>query len=125
MIQLQCSHWMGTKRQGEGNSEGAFEYFTKAAKLGEIGAHYSLSIMYATGKGVEKDMKKELHHLEEAAIGGHPEARYNLGCVEQVRGSYDRAAKHFTIAANLGLDEALNALKQGFVRGIVGLFWRE
>ena len=30
--------------------------------------------LYRNGLGVEKDEKKELYHLEEAAIGGHPDA---------------------------------------------------
>ena len=43
---------------------------------------YNLSLMYRDGQGVEKDKKKELYHLEEAAIGGHPDVRHNLGCVD-------------------------------------------
>ena len=44
-------------------------------------------------EGVEKDKKKEMyHHLEEAAIGGHPGARYNIGCVEWNNRRVERAA---------------------------------
>jgi len=39
--------------------------------VGDIVAHNDLSIMYHLGEGVEKDEKKTLYHLEEAAIGGH------------------------------------------------------
>lgn len=63
--------------------------------------------------------QKSVYHLEEAAIGGHPIARYNLGCVEIENGRFDRAMKHFIIAANLGYDKALDRAKQGFVDGIV------
>jgi TPR repeat protein len=45
------------------------------------------------GNGVEKDEKKELHHLEEAAIAGHPVARHNLGCYEGMNGRMERAVK--------------------------------
>jgi len=46
--------------------------------LGDVNAHYQISCVCHDGYGVEKDEKKELHHLEEAAIRGHPEARHNL-----------------------------------------------
>jgi tetratricopeptide (TPR) repeat protein len=69
----------GVNCQEEGDYEGAIEYYTKAAALGDIGAHQNLSNMYYTGNGVEKDLKKAVYHLEVAAIGGHPYARYNLG----------------------------------------------
>jgi TPR repeat protein len=31
--------------------------------------------MYRNGEGVEKNMKKEIQHTEQAAIGGHAGAR--------------------------------------------------
>ena len=54
------------RRYREGDYDGAFEYHTKAAGLGDADAHYQLSVSYRDGNGVEKDKKKELHHLEEA-----------------------------------------------------------
>jgi TPR repeat protein len=71
------------------------------------------------GGGVEKDKKMELYHLEEAAIGGHDLARYNLGVIEWKNGRHERAFKHFIIAAKLGDDDSLDALKKGFKRGLV------
>ena len=56
--------------------------------------------------------------MEEAAIGGHANARYNLGNYEAVNGNFQRAIKHFIIAANLGSDDALDAVKHGFESGI-------
>jgi hypothetical protein len=109
----------GQKCGCEGDYEGAFQYYTRAAGLGDASAHYNLSIMYQLGEGVEKDKKKAVYHMEEAAIGGHPLARYNLGCTEGNAGRIDRAAKHFIIAANLGYDEALEEVKKGFVAGEV------
>jgi TPR repeat protein len=73
-------------------------------------AHYNLSLRYAEGKGVERDPKKEVYHLEEAAIGGDPQARYNLAAHEwnnvvHERGRngrrIERAMKHWIIAAIL------------------------
>jgi TPR repeat protein len=110
---------MGMKCDREGDHEGAFQYYSKAATLGNMPAHFNLSVMYKLGDGVEKDMKKKIYHLEEAAIGGHPTARYNLGCVEYEKGRIDRAVKHFIIAANLGDDRALEAVKNGFAGGVM------
>mmetsp|Transcript_2928 Transcript_2928/g.4286 ORF Transcript_2928/g.4286 Transcript_2928/m.4286 type:complete len:121 (-) Transcript_2928:226-588(-) len=80
---------MGTMRRSEGDYDGAFEYWSKAAGLGDVGAHYQLSVVYREGLGAEKDKKKELHHLEEAAIGGHTFARHNLGIMEGKNGRPD------------------------------------
>jgi hypothetical protein len=57
--------------------------------------------------------------LEEAAIGGYPDARYNLGSYEDRNGRINRAMKHFIIAANLGDTGALETVKSGFAQGIV------
>jgi TPR repeat protein len=110
---------MGSKCYNEGDYEGAFEYYTRAAELGDMNAHFNLSTMYQKGGGVEKDMKKEVYHLEEAAIGGHATARFNLGVEEEDKGRYDRAIKHFIIAANLGCDKSLDVVKKGFMKGFV------
>jgi len=110
---------MGVKHYREGDYEGAFEYYTKAAALGDMEAHNNIAGLYHKGEGVEKDMKKAVYHMEEAAIGGHPKARHNLGCTEGNNGRIDRAMKHFIIAANLGHDDALEEVKKGFQRGFV------
>ena len=104
--------FMGVERYKKGNYNAAFDYWTRAAALGDAHAHYQLSVLYHTGQGVEKDEKKFLHHLTEAAIGGHPDARYNLGCLETQKGQYDRAVKHLMIAAKLGFDPSLNSVKE-------------
>ena len=102
-----------------GDYKSAFEYWTKAVKLGDMDAHYNLSIMYLVGQGVEMDEKKRVYHLEEAAIGGHAEARYYLGNFEATYGRPNRAIKHWIIAANQGHDESLEALKKNYEIGIV------
>ncbi len=110
---------MGSKCHDEGDYEGAVKYWKKAAALGDVAAHYNLSNSYHMGEGVEKDNKKEIYHLEEASIGGHPKARYNLGCEEQEKRRIERAMKHWIIAANLGHDNALKQVKEGFKHGLV------
>ena len=103
----------------EGEYDGAFEYYSKAAKLGNMDAQYELSRLYYEGRGIEKDAKMQVYYLEEAAIGGHPDARYVLGLHEWSRGRDERAMKHYIIAANLGHDDALDKIKQGFAEGFV------
>ena len=112
---------MGEKRLKERDYEGAIQYYTKAAALGDADAHHNLSGLYYEGRGIyiEKDMKKQLYHLEEAAIGGHPKARFNLGVYEERNGRHERAVKHYIIAAKLGDDDALEGVKKGFQRGLV------
>ena len=77
----------------------------------------ALATMYEEGKGVEKDFDKEMYHLEEAAMGGHLHARYNLGYHEGRNGRPDRAVKHFIIAAKLGDDESMKTLREDYVIG--------
>ena len=109
---------MGTKRYHEGDYDSALEYWTKAAELGDnVEAHYQLSTVYAAGEGVEKDEEEEVYHLEKAAIGGHPEARYNIGCVEEENGNMERAVKHLIIAANHGYEKSMKELWECYKDG--------
>jgi tetratricopeptide (TPR) repeat protein len=110
---------MGINCYKEGDYDSAFEYFTKAAALGDMDAHFSLSIMYHKGEGVEEDSKKSVYHLEEAAIGGHPQARYNLALEEGLNYRSERAVKHWIIAAKLGHKKACEGVKVGFMDGYV------
>ena len=110
---------MGGMRHNEGDYKSAFEYFTKAAELGDANAHFYLSVMYRLGQGVEKDEKKEIYHLEEAAIGGHVIARHNLAIVEEIHGRMERAVKHWIIAANMGCDKSMKALWECHAKGFV------
>lgn len=88
-----------------------FELLTKAAALGSAGAHLSLADMYQYGEGVDKDEGKKVYHLEQAAIRGHPHARYKLACEEaNNRGNFDRAVRHLIIAAKQGENNSMTAL---------------
>ena len=110
---------LGTKFDNEGDYERAFKYYTKAAELGDVGGHHNLSIMYHYGQGVEKDEEKELYHMEEAAITGHPVARYNLARHEEENGRIDRMVKHLIIAANLGDNKSIHSLKECYKNGLI------
>ena len=110
---------MGSIKYHEGDHKSAFECWTKAAALGDPFAHHELSILYREGQGVEKDEKRALYHAEQAAIGGHPIARHNVGWTEKERGRMDRAVKHYIIAAKLGNDKSLENLTNGYRAGHV------
>jgi tetratricopeptide (TPR) repeat protein len=110
---------MGKLRYDEGDYSSAFEYWTKAAGMGDIDSHFHLGDLYRNGQGVEKDKKKELYHWEKAAIGGHAAARYNLGCNEGNNGRIERAVKHFIISAYLGYDRAIEVLKGEYANGTI------
>ena len=137
----------GSKCRTKGDYKGAFEYWTKAVELGNVAAHHDLSVMYNNGHFVEKDEKKEVYHLEEAAIGGHLDARYTLGLIEFRNGKklekaafnehpdarnnrflpydivknmdsrFERAIKHWVIAANLGHGKSMSSVKKFYPHG--------
>lgn len=109
----------GTRCFHEGDYNSAIEYWTKATELSnDAEAHHHLS-SYALGRVVERDKKKALFHLEQAAIGGHPKARHDLAYEEENLGRTDRALKHSMIAAKLGHDKSMKDLKMGYAMGLV------
>lgn len=110
---------IGQMLYSKGDYAIAFQYWTKAAGQGDAVSHHNLSVIYRQGEGVEKDIKKSIHHSAKAAIAGHPEARLHLGVYEAQEGNMERALKHWIIAANLGLDEAVTMLKHGYARGFL------
>ena len=101
---------MGVKCCKEGDYGAAFEYWTKAAGLGNIDVHLELACFYKDGEGVEKDEGKEVYHYEKAAIAGHAIARHNLAIIELRKGNIERSVKHLIIAANLGNEDSMKNL---------------
>ena len=111
---------LGKQSHEAGKYDLAFEYCTKAAALNDILGHYNLALLYRFGHGVKKDEKLENFHHEEAAIRGHPNARFQLGMYEvKKKFRIDRAVKHWKIAAQLGDDNSIEALKNVYKRGHV------
>ena len=53
------------------------------------------------------------------AIAGHPHARYNLGAYEWSNENFERAVKHWIIAAKQGENESIKALMDLFRDGCV------
>ena len=96
----------------------AVELYERAADLGVKEAHYSLGVLYDEGIDVEKDTAKAIRHYEAAAMSGHVSARFNLGNEESNVGNYDLALQHWMITAKLGGQDALNNIKELFMRGL-------
>ena len=65
------------------------------------------------------DKKKAKYYYELAAMGGNIYARHNLGCKEISAGNYQRAYKHYMIAAKAGKQASLDEIKKGFMGGVV------
>ncbi len=124
MKRVEANDPVALRREGfyvyeKGNYSEAFEYWKKAAELGDAEAHCKLADRYEDGKGIEKDEGKHIYHLEEAAIGGHPSARLVLGLQEQINGNTERAVKHWIIAATQGCDYSIKVLMVAFKDGFV------
>ena len=97
----------------------AMELWRKAGELGCAGGNSHLGELYDKGMGVVVDKKKANHYYELAAMGGDVCARHNLGCKEYNAGNYQRAYKHYMIAAQSGYNVSLDEVKEGFMRGFV------
>ena len=100
--------------------------FAKANELrlraGELGCHeayLNLASSYYNGRGVEVDKKKAKHFYELAAMKGSVSARHNLGCLEWNAGNEHRAMKHYILSAKAGFNKSLDAVKGGFMKGII------
>ena len=63
--------------------------------------------------------QKKVYHMEQAAIGGFPEARYILGAMEWNNGRKERAIRHFIIGANLGDDGSMEQVNKSYQDGLV------
>jgi len=95
----------------------ALELYHRAAELGYSKAYCNIGCAYDQGVGVEVDKKKAIHYYELAAIGGSATARENLGKHEARVGNYDRALKHFMIAARDGHADSLKVIKITYSNG--------
>ena len=92
--------------------EKAFELYHRAGELGYASAYYNIGNAYYNGRGVERNEKKAEHYYEQAAIRGDEMARYNLGNSELRAGNWDRALKHYMIAAGDGDNDSVKNILQ-------------
>jgi len=95
----------------------ALKLYHRAADLGNAQSYYNIGHLYMKGRGVDVDMKKATHYWELAAMRGSVDARYNLGVVEEKVGNYDRALKHYMIAARDGYSNSLENIKRVYKNG--------
>eukprot|EP00984_Skeletonema_dohrnii_P030464 scaffold21978_cov72-Skeletonema_dohrnii-CCMP3373.AAC.3 len=109
--------WSRSARSDNGRKAESDKNMMKRVEVNDPDA-IRLVLVYRSCIGMEKDEKKGVYYLEEAAIGGHPNARHNLGDVEWNNGRADRAVKHLIIAAKLGNDDSLEV--DGFAAALRG-----
>jgi len=88
----------------------ALECWHRAAKFGFMAAYTHIGYTYKNGEGVEIDKKKAVYYYELAALGGNVNARFSLGVNEGRAGNFDRALKHFMIAARGGNTDSLKSI---------------
>ena len=108
------------------NHAKALELWHRAGELGNASAYWNISCRYTRGGYLlERDMKKATHYWELAAMLGHVTARHELGCFEAWLGNmdrslrgWDRALRHFTIAAGHGYSKSLEEIKKLYTDGI-------
>jgi hypothetical protein len=90
----------------------AVKLLHRAAELGSAEAYYNLGALYHKGECVNKDEKKSKQYYEKGAMAGCADSRFNLGCMDANAGSFDRAIKHWLIAASSGDIRAVNNIKK-------------
>lgn len=94
------------------NDNDAFKLLQKDAETGNSSAQYELSIMYASGEGVEKNEAKSTEWCQKAAAAGHPDAiidlgfKYYSGNHWATKPDYTKAFEYYQKAAALGHPEA-------------------
>ena len=101
------------------NRAKANELYLKAGELGCAPAYFNLGSSYYNGDGVEIDKERAMHYFELAAMNGDVKARHNLGYIEAQAGNFLRAYKHLILSARAGYKQSLEAVKQGFMKGLV------
>ena len=95
----------------------AFELFVRAGELGSANAYCNIGRAYYNGEGVGRDEKKAKHYYELAAMKGNVDARYTLGFVEGCAGNWERALKHYMIAAEGGYNDSIKCIQQMYMDG--------
>jgi len=95
----------------------ALELWHRGAELGSADAYYAIGIAYNQGRGVRRNEKEAMQYWELAAMSGSSIARHNLGCFEEQSSNYDRALRHWMIAATDGDLDSLKKVKSIYMDG--------
>lgn len=89
----------------------ALHWYGKAAQQGSLDAATNMALIYANGRGVEKDDMQALIWFRRAAEGGNDSAQYNLAMMyergEGVPQDYKEAMRWLTAAADQNLVPAM------------------
>ena len=115
---LACSYDDGSRGFPRDQAK-AVNLWKQAGERGCASSFFNVARAYRLGEGVARDVKKERHYYELAAMAGHIGARHDLGVLEEESGNIDRAIKHFLISASFGDIDSLNAIREMFRVGYV------
>jgi len=115
-------YYNGQGRQEE--LEKALDLWHQSAEMGFAGAYCHIGNYYGYGSvgissHVMRDKNKAKQYYELGAIMGDPQARYNLGCMENNEGNIDRAKRHWLIAVSSGYPNAMKAIQTYYSSGAV------
>ncbi len=111
MLLLSGQAAVATTAQGvaafqRGKYEEALKFLVPQAENGDSGAMFALGQMYATGRGVEKDLKKAADYFHKASELGNAEAQQSFGSAlmlgEGVEQDMIEALKWFIVSARKG-----------------------
>ena len=97
----------------------ALNLWHRAGELGYTEAYISVGYAYENDDNdkLKVDEKKAKHYTELAAMSGSASARFNLGIDEEDAGNFNRAIKHYMIAARDGDSKSLEAIKYFYSNG--------
>ncbi len=73
-----CNNY-GCYLRGKVEPEVVFSYYMKAAQRGDLQAIVNAGSCYDKGSGVDEDTDMAFQYYEIAAIGGHPDAQWQVG----------------------------------------------
>ncbi len=100
----------------QGSHEQAVALFRQAAAQKSPGATASLGVMYATGRGVERDYEAAMRYYQAAARMGSAHGIEGIGVLyangQGVERNMDEALAHWMVAAAAGDDDAMKLLMQ-------------
>jgi len=100
----------------------ALNTFYNMAKEGDPKAQYNVGLIYANGRGVQKDMEQARKWYEKAAKQDNGPAQYNLGQIYHAAGEndphgYEKARYWYEKAVEAGVMQAYNNLGALYLEG--------
>lgn len=100
----------------DGSPEQAVALFRRAAAQKSAGATASLGVMYATGRGVERDYETAMRYYQAAARMGSAHGIEGIGVLyangQGVARDMNEALAHWMVAAAAGDEDAMKLLMQ-------------